>query len=135
MNISNDILDDADALDINITPLIDIVFLLLIFFMVSTTFVENEAIKVNLPRASKNPAVHSEPATLSVAIDKAGQIYFKDKRISLDALGKAFSEGKGEKTTLVIRADSFANHGKVVDVMDTAKQNGITKIAIATEEK
>jgi len=121
---------------INITPLIDVVFLLLIFFMVSTTFVVSPGIKVNLPK-TESKEVARDKKEINVAVSKAGKIYLDGTQITLADLQRALAEtAKADTDTLVvIQADEVVSHGTVVQVMDAAKSNGFNKLAIATETR
>ena len=129
-----DTLEDS-GVDINLTPLIDIVFLLLIFFMVSTTFTDTQAIKVNLPATSKSP-VEQKTEPLVISISRDGKVYFKGEVTSIESLGASFSEeSKQGLSSVIIRADEKVDHGKVVEVMETARSAGITKLSVATKPK
>jgi len=119
---------------LEITPLIDVVLLLLIFFMISTTFVTTPGIKVKLPRSTTSQAETKEQ-DLVVVITEEGQLYFDNKRVSLDRLRFGLEEKlSGNKDRLlIVKADKESKHGRVVEVMDLAKKLGISRIAIATE--
>lgn len=121
---------------IDLTPMVDVVFLLLIFFMISTTFVESPGISIKLPEASSQP-VDREPKEIKVYLSKEGDIYHLDREISLDdfkqLLGKHQSEA--ELTTILLLADQESRHGKVVTLMDLARDAGFVKLAIATEQR
>ena len=129
-------LDEDDRTDVSLTPLIDVVFLLLIFFMVTTTFNQHANLRVELPDAS-NAVQSNEETKVEVIIDKNGQ-YFIDGTSLLDqqsrtlvtALGKVVKDRKTEK--ILIRADAQAPHQSVVSVMDAAGKLGLTQISIAT---
>lgn len=119
----------------NITPLVDCVLLLLIFFMLTSSFIFQPGIKVDLPKATTiEPNIRKE---LVVLITKDGSLFFHDNRISLKAfetqLKKEVTSNK--KAFLVISADKEVVHGRVVEVMDTAKVAGIERIAIAALPK
>lgn len=117
---------------INITSLIDVLFLLLIFFMVSSTFLEQPGMKLDLP-AAKSFEVE-EQKELVVHISPRGEIFLGEQQVSLDTL-KARLElqvAVDRERPLVLRADRDAAHGRVVEVMDVAKQAGVRKIVIAT---
>ena len=117
---------------INVTSLVDVLFLLLIFFMVSSTFLEQPNIKLDLPRAAH--ADVTEVETLAVTIDQGGQLYFGERPIGksdlppllLDALSKRADR------SLVIKADKNVAHGKVVEVLDLAKGIGFKRIVLPT---
>jgi biopolymer transport protein ExbD len=118
---------------INVTSLVDILFNLLLFFMVSTTFLTTPAIKLELPKAKHGESVTQEPTV--IYIDAAGGIYFDDKPVEVSLLGAALSKelaGTADKS-VVLKADSRVSHGRVVEVMDVIKGAGATRLVIATE--
>ena len=117
---------------IDIAPLIDIVFLLLIFFMLTSTFISQPGIEVNLPKAVTSEVL--DKRNLIITITSENVIYL-DKEIvtvrELEAkLSKAYSEGK----SLLIKADRRASVGRVVEVWDLSRSLGIPRINIATEQ-
>lgn len=127
-----------DEPDVSMTPLIDVVFLLLIFFMISTTFKDESEITIDLPRASTR-AQQEERPPISVTIDAEGHYYVGDRRLVNDAEGtlrKALEKVlAGERTAadgLTIEADGRTTHESVIRVMDVARQLGIVHIALAT---
>jgi biopolymer transport protein ExbD len=117
------------------TPLIDVVLMLVIFFMLTTTFVLAPGIKVDLP---KGHAVQQTRETDKVIIImKDGAVYYQDERIDLATLQAALQQAQQKQPglRLVIKADKNALHGRVVEVMDMAKYMGIERLAIATAPK
>ncbi|RLE07243.1 biopolymer transporter ExbD [Candidatus Aerophobetes bacterium] len=116
----------------DLTPLIDVVFLLLIFFMVSTTFATiRHGIKVNLPTTT-TPQERIEKS-ITISITKDNQIYIGKKWVKKENLVALLrKELKGEGGLVVINADRDTLHGKVVEVMDLAKQAGASKLGILT---
>lgn len=131
MNFSSDTLFEEESLEINITPLIDIVFLLLIFFMVSTTFVESSGIKVDLPAADTKAATE-KVEKLEVSIGSDDTIYFGEEKVSLPQLEEILQQEPEKSRTLILRADKVVTHGLVVNVMDIATKSGFKKLAVAT---
>lgn len=126
-----------EELELNITPLIDVVFLLLIFFMVSTTFERESEIKITLPKVSQEGG-EAESQVILVAIDANERIYIDDLPLEdarLDTIRAAIAAGgQGlEEPAVVIKADSGVSHQTVVRVMDAARQSGLVKITFATE--
>ena len=127
-----------ETVEVNLTPLIDVVFLLLIFFMVTTTFDRHAKLKVSLPESSaKITQQQSDPLTLS--IDAKGNYFINDRQVvnqSLDTLKQALQKVIGDNTdmALVLRADANTPHKAVVRAMDAASQLGLTKLSIATVE-
>ena len=118
---------------INVTSLVDIMFNLLLFFMVSTTFLTTPAIKLELPKAKHGEIVSQQPTV--IYIDAAGAIYFNDEPVDVSLLGAALSQelaGTNDKS-VVLKADSRVSHGRVVEVMDVIKGAGATRLVVATE--
>lgn len=126
---------DGDSLEINITPLIDVVFILLIFFMVTTTFDENAGLQVQLPKAEQRRAAEQNAELLTVTITRGGELHIAGKQMSLPDLEKRLRDyaAASPHATLILRADAGTTHGRVVQVMDLAKRLGVSKLAIATE--
>mgnify|MGYP000580743464 CR=1 FL=1 len=121
---------------IEITPLVDMVFLLLIFFMLSTTFVVTPGIKVNLPKASAEK-VFREKREVRVVITKDNRVFLERRLVTLRELERRLRRvaRKNPQTLVIIQADAKAFHGKVVEVMDAAKTSGLNRLAIATQPK
>ena len=120
-----------DVALINLTPLIDVVFLLLIFFMVTTSFSLTRGIKVDLPTTT-TPQEKIEQ-NIVISVTKDGKIYLDKTQISKTELVKTLKRQIGEKNSLVvINADKDTRHGMVVEVMDLAKQGGAGKLGILT---
>ncbi len=125
--------------DVNLTPLIDVVFLLLIFFMVSTTFSRESEITVDLPEASATEQ-EQEEQPLEITIDAQGRFYVNQKLVvnkQLDTLVQALRKviGEGPPPPLVINADAQTPHQYVVTAMDAARHVGIERLSLATKQK
>ena len=123
---------------INLTPLIDVVFLLLIFFMVTTTFTKETRLLIDLPEANGEVA-DSSPATLELVIAKDGSyavngqnLINRDIKTIMAALREA-SSGNTE-LPLVITADAQATHQAVITAMDAAGRLGFSQLNIATQQ-
>ena len=125
-----------------IAPMIDVVFLLLIFFMVTTTFDRHARLKVSLPESSTK-ATQQKDEPLVLSIDAAGNYFLNDRQIinqQLETLKQALRKTIGEKNqdykdvALVLRADANTPHQSVVRAMDAASQLGMTRLSIATVE-
>ncbi len=121
---------------IDLTPMVDVVFLLLIFFMISTTFVESPGISIKLPESSAE-TVEREPKEIKVYLSREGDIYHRDRKITLDDFKELLAEHQSdaEETTVLLLADQESRHGKVVTLMDLARDAGFVKLAIATEQR
>ncbi len=121
---------------VDLTPMVDVVFLLLIFFMISTTFVETPGIDIKLPESSLTVS-EKKPDEVQVTIDRDGTLFFRGKRTDIEQLRTALagSVAKNRKATFVLMADKEVRHGLVVEVMDVARSAGFYNIAIATESR
>ena len=124
-------------ISVNLTPLIDVVFLLLIFFMVSTSFTRETQIKLDLPKASVEP-LESQPEVLEISIDKEGRYFVNGKGLvnsSIDTLKKAIqaSSDQLDKTPVIISADANTPYQSVVTAMDAVSQLGIHNLKMATQ--
>ena len=124
--------------EINLTPLIDIVFLMLIFFMVSTTFLREAELQVTLPDASQEPAAQPQQP-LELTINRQGTVFLDGRPLlnnQLDtirrAVEKAVAERSGPSSRLVIRADARAEHQMVVRALDALGRAGVSNVGIAT---
>jgi len=118
---------------INITPMVDIMLVLLIIMMVSATYIVSQSLKVELPKSSTSD--ESTSSVAAVTIQKDGKFFFNQQPVTEDQLLQKLREKKSENAdmNLVITADTDAHHGSVVHVIDIAKQEGILKFAINVE--
>jgi len=119
---------------IDVTPMIDIVFQLVLFFMVSTTFTTSPGIQVDLPRSSAQ-TILSEDQDINIWMTVDNEIYVDEAAMTLEQLRELFtSRARADANTLVvIKADMGVEHGRVVTVMDMARSLGLSRLAIATE--
>ena len=126
------------SLGVSIAPLIDIVFILLIFFMLTSHFDIISGIDVKLPDISERGSTQSIK-TLTISLDKEGNCYLEKKKITFTNLYLTIRERtKENKMTLILNADKNVKHGHVIKIMDIAKKAGIHSIVIAarwSEEK
>lgn len=127
----------GEEVSVDLTPLIDVVFLLLIFFMVSTTFTKESHLEIDLPQSSAEPAKPSVKE-IEVIINAKGEYAVNDRSLvnnSEDTLKKAvqkLSEGN-TKIPFIITADAKTSHEYVVRVMDVAGQLGFVQLSITTQ--
>lgn len=120
---------------INITSLIDVLFLLLIFFMVTSTFLEQPGIKLELPEAkSADIAVNKN---LVLYIGAEGKIVFDNRAVEIDSLEAVMAAAVpgSEDGTLVLKADRTVQHGTVIRVMDIARRAGMKKLVVGTRDQ
>jgi len=121
-------------ISIDITPLVDIIFILLIFFMVTSTFLELPGLKLELPAAASSRPQKVRQLVIVMSAD--GKIYLNEEPLTLAQLKPKLKTALAQKSTeptLIIKADRRVPHGDVVQVMDMAKLYGIQKLIITTQ--
>jgi len=118
---------------VDITPLVDVVFLMLIFFMVSTTFNVTSSLKLELP-SSHSTAQQKEIKQVTIAINADGKLFVQDEAVTDDELrSRILNATHGDPNLrVVLRADADARHKRVVYVLDTLQGLNMSKIGIAT---
>jgi len=130
--------DDDVISDINVTPLVDIMLCLLVIFMVTTSYVVADSIKMDLPEASTGGGTEPSTVMVSFAITEDGsrQLYLNGEKSDEDGLRAHIrgikAEGKKD-VQAVIAADKRATHGEVIHIIDLVKQEGIIKFALNIE--
>ena len=118
---------------LDLTPIVDVVFNLLIFFAVTLSFAATSGgINVKLPTASSADPVETEEITVNMTED--GKLFYNDQSVDIEGLAAKLKEVKNKESVIIIRADNTVPHGKVVQVMDTVKSEGLSKIAIAVDQ-
>lgn len=128
----------SDEPDVNLTPMIDVVFLLLLFFMVSTSFIRESSMKVDLPEATGQPLVEATQP-VDIVINKDGEFTIGDKVLTkptkqqLSEILK-LAVGDNEDPHIIISADATADYQNIVTAMDTAQQLGYTRLTLATRQ-
>ena len=129
-----------ESIEVNLTPLIDVVFLLLIFFMVSTTFDKHSKLKITLPESSAEIEQQQQSRIIELTIDATGKYYINERQLvntTLDTLKLALKKTADGNldTPIVLKADASTPHHAVVTAMDAASQLGLTRLSIATVKK
>jgi len=124
--------------DVNLTPMIDVVFLLLLFFMVSTSFVRESSLKVDLPEASGEPLV-AEDSPIDIIINVDGSFIIDDITLATPSkaeLAKRLKAVVGDESDphIIISADAGTKYQNIVSAMDIAKQLGYTRLTLATRQ-
>lgn len=135
MNLSPQRSEDPD---VNLTPMIDVVFLLLLFFMVSTSFIRESSLKVNLPEATGEAMLEQEKP-VDIVIQADGQFLINEESlpvVSREILTTVLRRvvGDREDPHIIISADANAEYQHIVTAMDTAQQLGYTKLTLATRQ-
>jgi biopolymer transport protein ExbD len=134
MRIGND--RRQDDFEINVISLIDVLLTLLMFFVLTTTFVQHARMQVTLPKASAEER-DAQPPELTVMIDRDGRFYVGSDEVmgeGIDPLKRMIAQNAGDKRDgqVVIRADAMTPHQYVVTAMDALGQLGFTRLSIAT---
>ena len=123
--------------NINITSLVDVLFLLLIFFIVSSTFMEQPGMKLDLPESENSGGVKMDEKEYVVYISRNGDVFLNEEQVEIDSLGvrlkKALPQMKDKG--LIVKGDEKIEYGLAVRIMDIAKQSGVEKLVIATKIK
>ncbi len=130
MKFKRQIKFESGLAQFDLTPLIDVIFLLLIFFMISSSFTVHSGIYVKLPKAVTSDVIKEENFT--VVITSENVIYINDKVISLTELREKLTTAVPKNTPVMIKADRRSSMGRIVDVWDLCRELGIQKINIAT---
>ncbi|MDH4064188.1 MAG: biopolymer transporter ExbD [Acidobacteriota bacterium] len=119
--------------EITLTPLIDILFIVLLFLVLTATFTEQTVLRVALPRAATGEPVVEDVSVLRVLIDADGQVYLDDRIRTLDEVRTRLDAmADPDRARVIIAADRAASHGSVVQVLDLVRQAGIVRVEIQT---
>ncbi|MGQ0794274.1 MAG: ExbD/TolR family protein [Deltaproteobacteria bacterium] len=117
---------------LDLTPIVDVVFNLLIFFALSLNFAATSAgINIKLPKASSAEPLKTEQVNINLSRD--GRISLNDKTISMGKLTETLSDNPEKDSLVIIRADNAVQHGRVVEMMDVVRGEGFSRLAIAVE--
>ena len=123
------------APQVNLAPLMDMVFILLIFFIVTTTFVKETGIRVDRPRAAASQSLESK--SLRVAITKGGAVYTEGRRVELAELRERIKRfvAREKSPSVILIPDEATSAGRLVEVMDAAKLAGARDLAVAARRR
>lgn len=129
--------DDEEITGINVTPLVDVMLVLLIIFMVTTTYIAHKSINLKLPKAA-TAEENKASKNLAFALDANSKLYLDGKPISLsdikEIVAKLQVEQPAANLQALISADLKTPHGEVIKLIDTVRGNGITEFAINVED-
>lgn len=118
---------------IDIAPLIDMIFQLLIFFMLTSSFVVQAGIKVNLPKAVTSDAVR--PKNIEIIVSGENVTYLDNKVVTTQELKAFLKQAAKRQQSILIKSDRRASLGRVVEIWDMCRDLGITQVNIATNQK
>ena len=126
--------NDEEIVGINVTPLVDVVLVLLIIFMVTANFIVRETVEVDLPRAANGG--ETVQGLVNVVLDKQGKLFFDGAEVSEDELRRRVDESlaKDKETRAIISADQTLPYGQVMRLIDVVKGQGIAKFALNIEK-
>lgn len=126
--------DDELISDINVTPFVDIVLVLLIIFMVTATYIVSRAIPVDLPKASSGEDITT---TLALTLTKNGDLYLDGRKVQEADVKRAIASARrgNRETRAVIAADREVAHGRVVRIIDLVRREGVSRFAINIESE
>ncbi len=131
----NESSNQAPMADINVTPMVDVMLVLLVIFIISAPLFTH-AIKLELPTAASAPAPE-KPETITLAINGEGRLFWNNAPVALDELAARFSTASQKKPLpeLQLRADKATRYEVIAQVMSAAQENGMTKIGFVTNPK
>jgi biopolymer transport protein ExbD len=119
--------------EINITPMLDIVFIMLIFFIVTTSFIKETGIDPNRPEAET--AYKQERGNILIAVSEAGDVWMNKRKVELGQVRQMVEQAKNEspESSVVIIADQKSSTGTLIDLMDQIRLGGISNISVAAD--
>jgi biopolymer transport protein ExbD len=117
---------------VDLTPLVNVFFLLLIFFMFTSSFIFQPGIRVSLPKAVTSEVVQEEGVVLTIT--KQDKVFLGDREISGEEMASKLRIAAKDKASLLLKADSSATLGRVVEVWDMCRREGVAQINIATNK-
>ncbi len=123
---------------VDMTPMLDVVFQLIIFFLVSTTFAVLPGIKLKLPESTT--AESTSNLGITITMEKNGAMWFNDTKVNMDSLSKMLKEFDTQKTKrnefpVAIEADSEVTNGKIVELFDVIRSSGFSSISLRTKNR
>jgi biopolymer transport protein ExbD len=131
----NDNQNSAPMADINVTPMVDVMLVLLVIFIITAPMFTH-ALKLDLPTAQSAPAPE-KPETITLGIDAAGKMYWNDQPVSEEEMDNRLADAAGKKPQpeLQLRADKSTRYQTIAEVMSAAQSAGLTKLGFVTDPK
>ena len=125
----------SDDGNLDMTPLVDVVFLLIIFFMLSTTFIVLPGIKIDLPKVSAQK-IELEKTEIVLTVDDSGELYFDQQSVDMKQMRLRLNSIASEnpRTLVLLKGDRSAHYGPVIDVLNAIRTAGLNRIAIITQK-
>jgi biopolymer transport protein ExbD len=131
--------ENEDITGINLTPMVDVMLVLLIIFMVTTSYIVTNAIALNLPQEESGESQEAAAAPFTFTLNREGQLFLNGKVLAWDEVAAAINQeknhqgGSGNSLQAVISADKDISHGLVMNLIDLIRKNGINNFAINVE--
>ncbi|WP_263833604.1 ExbD/TolR family protein [Sulfurospirillum oryzae] len=123
---------EGEIAEINMTPFVDIVLVILVIFMVTATFVTQGKIPLNLPQASSSENHKDDTKPITLSLSESGELYYDDAVISMETLDEKIAQINQNDPHIIIRSDAKTPFEYVVKVIDTCKKHHISTFAIQT---
>jgi biopolymer transport protein ExbD len=125
--------ENQDEAEINVTPMLDIVFIMLIFFIVTTSFIRETGIDPQRPEA--NTAMRQDRGNILIGVSASDQLWMDNRAVEMDAVRQMVEQARSEspESTVVIIADEQASTGVVIDLMDQVRLGGVLNISVAAQ--
>ncbi|MCE8026626.1 MULTISPECIES: ExbD/TolR family protein [Halomonadaceae] len=121
--------DDSEASEVNLTPMLDVVFIMLIFFIVTTSFIKESGVEIERPESSA--ATPRPDAQVMVAITPEGAVWVDGRAVDLHRVGNEVAGLVSEDGSVVIQADRDSTTGLLIEVMDRIREAGVEQVAVA----
>jgi biopolymer transport protein TolR len=127
--------DDEGINEINVTPLVDVMLVLLVIFLVASVYIVKDAVEVELPKAATS--TETPESTIAILMDAKGSIYLNGKPTDEASLARACEEAaaKNDKTQAIIAADHRVSHGDVIGLIDLVRSHGLERFALNVKKK
>jgi biopolymer transport protein ExbD len=125
--------DDKEISEINMTPFVDIILVVLIIFMATATFIVEGKIPLNLPKAQTGEPKEIKVKRIEITLLKTGELFINERKIDPELLERKLKKLKGKDTVVVLRADQSIEFQKVVSIIDTCRKVGLEKYMIETK--
>ena len=120
---------ENEASEVNLTPMLDVVFIMLIFFIVTTSFIKESGVEIERPESS---AASPRPeAQVTVALTPEGAVWVDGRPVDLHRVGAEVAGLLGSEGSVVIQADRLATTGRLLEVMDRLRESGVEDVAVA----
>ncbi len=119
--------------ELDVAPFLNVFFILLVFFMFSSSFIFQPGIRVNLPKAVTGEVISQENIVMTITRDDA--VYLNDRYVSAEEMSSRLKLLSKEKASLLIKADRSSSLGKIIEILDMCRVEGISQVSLATSQE